>query len=82
MTREQANLVRLLIMCAVWAAAEVVLLRLGLFDPLTRIVVPAALAAAVYVLTDDLGRGGRSDGGAPRYWRGRRIDDDDKRRWN
>ena len=82
MTREQANLVRLLLMCVVWAAAEVVLLRLGSFDSLTRIVIPAGLAATVYVLTEDLGRGGGFGGGTRKYWRGRRVDDDDKRRWN
>lgn len=83
MTRDQANIVRLVLMCAAWALGEAVLSSLGLFDPLTLLVVPGGLAAAVYVLTDDLGRGGRSGGGGtPKYWRGRRIDDDDRGRWS
>lgn len=79
-TRQQAQLVRLLLMCAAWAAGQV--LTFGLSVQGLDLVVPAALAIGVYVVTDDLGRP-RIDKDA-RYWRGRRIDDHPPKRdrWN
>ena len=81
MTREQAQLVRLLLICVAWSVGQ--MLTIGIPIDLAGMVVPAALAIGVYVVTDDLGRA-RVAGGNVRYWRGRRIDDDDRRggRWN
>ena len=81
MTRQQAQLVRLLLMCAAWAVGQV--LTFGLAIQLVDLVVSAALAIGVYVVTEDLGRP-RVDRGDARYWRGRRIDDDPPKRdrWN
>ncbi len=81
MNAPQRALVRLLLVCAAWAVGE--LLTFGLASDVVGFVVPAALAIGVYVLTGDLGRT-RLGGGPPKYWRGRRIDDDDRRggRWN
>lgn len=82
MSREQAQVVRLLLVCVAWAAGQT--LTSGLAVDLVDTVVPAALAIGVYVVTDDLGRP-RSVGGAnAKYWRGRRVDDDERRggRWN
>lgn len=76
MRREQAQLVRLLLMSLAWALGQT--LTTGIAAGLVDTVVPAALAIGVYVVTDDLGRG-RMGGGAPKYWRGRRIDDDERR---
>ncbi len=73
MTREQAQIVRLLLMCAAWAIGQTLTLNMG--ASYLDLVIPAALAIGVYVLTDDLGRGGFG-GGNVKYWRGRRIDDD------
>ena len=73
MTRGQWQLVRLLLICAAWAIARI--LTAGIPIELGDIVVPAALAAGVYAITDDLGRP-RFDRGEGKYWRGRRIDDD------
>jgi hypothetical protein len=81
-TREQAQLLRLLLICVAWALGQTI--TVGLSIAFAGIVVPAALAIGVYVLTDDLGRQ-RPGGGDGRYWRGRRIDDDNRRgggRWN
>jgi hypothetical protein len=80
-TRPQAQIVRLLLMCAAWSVGQ--LLTFGLSVQGLDLVVPAALAIGVYVVTDDLGRP-RLDGGNARYWRGRRIDDDPPKRdrWN
>ena len=81
MTREQAQLVRLLLICVAWSVGQ--MLTIGIPIDLAGTVIPAALAIGVYVVTDDLGRA-RVAGGNVRYWRGRRIDDDDRRggRWN
>ena len=76
-TRDQAQLVRLLLMCAAWAVGQ--MLTIGLPIDLAGFVIPAALAVGVYVVTDDLGRP-RVGGGDVRYWRGRRVDDDEQRR--
>lgn len=70
---------RLLLISAAWAVGQV--LTFGLANDVVGFVVPAAFAIGVYLLTEDLGRT-RFGGGPPKYWRGRRIDDDDKRRWN
>ena len=80
-TRPQAQIVRLLLMCAAWAVGQV--LTFGLSVQGLDLVVPAALAIGVYVVTDDLGRP-RFDRGNARYWRGRRIDEDPPKRdrWN
>ena len=71
MTREQAQLVRLLLVCVAWALGQ--MLTVGLFVPGSDVIIPAALAVGVYVITGDLGRTrlGGSDG---KYWRGRRLD--------
>ena len=80
MTREQGQIVRLLLICAAWSVGH--LLTVGIPIQLADVVVPAALAIGVYILTEDLGRP-RTGGGDGRYWRGRRIDDDRRGgRWN
>jgi hypothetical protein len=80
-TRQQAQLVRLLLMCLAWAIGQT--LTIGVAVGFVDTVIPAALAIGVYVVTDDLGRAGFG-GGTAKYWRGRRIDDDERRggRWN
>ena len=80
MTREQAQLVRLLLMCFAWSIGQV--LTIGLALGPANVIVPVALAAGVYALTDDLGRSRIS--GDSKYWRGRRVDDDRRGggRWN
>ena len=80
-TREQAQLIRLLLMCVAWSIGQ--MLTIGLPIELANIVVPAALAVGVYVVTDDLGRPRVGGGGGAKYWRGQRVDEDDRRgRWN
>ena len=81
MTREQAQLVRLLLICVAWSVGQ--MLTIGIPIDLAGTVVPAALAIGVYVVTEDLGRA-RAGTGNVKYWRGRQIDDDDRRggRWN
>ncbi len=79
MTREQAQLIRLLLICAAWAIGETLTRSLAVQG--IDLVVPAALAVGVYVITEELGRP-RSGGGDAKYWRGRRIDDDRRGRWN
>ena len=81
MTRAQAQIVRLLLVCVAWALGH--MLDIGLSVPGADLIIPAALAVGVYVLTDDLGRP-RIGGGDGKYWRGRRIDEDQPRRdrWN
>jgi hypothetical protein len=79
--REQAQIIRLVLMCLAWSLGQ--MLTLGLGVSFVDTVVPAALAIGVYVVTDDLGKV-RVTGGEEKYWRGRRIDDDDntRGRWN
>ena len=80
MTRGQAATVRFVLICAAWAVGQTLIspLSLGTFG----IVIPAALALGVLVLTADLGRP-RASGGDVKYWRDRRVDDDERRgRWN
>lgn len=68
-------------MCAAWAIGQT--LTIGLGVSFADLIVPAVLAAGVYLLTEDLVRP-RTRGGNVKYWRGRRIDDDDppRGRWN
>jgi hypothetical protein len=86
-SREQAQLVRLLLVCAAWAIGQTLTYGLSIqgFD----VIIPAGLAVGVYAVTDDLGRGGtrgrsgtRGRGGAVKYWRGRPVDDERRDRWN
>ena len=80
MTRAQAAILRFVLICAAWAIGQTLTLylSLGTFGA----IVPAALALGVLVLTADLGRP-RASGGDLKYWRGRRLDDDERRgRWN
>ena len=69
---------RLLLMCGAFAFGETLAWTAGAFD--MAMWVGLAFGAAAYILTQDVGRGGGGRG-QPRYYRGRRIDDD-KRRWN
>lgn len=77
MTRQQLQVVRLLLMCAAWAFGQTLLIGLSV-DSGLGFVVPAALAIGVYAITEDLGRP-RFDRGNAKYWRGQRVDDDDRR---
>ena len=77
-TREQAQLVRLLLMCLAWSLAQTLVVGIS-FGPID-LVVPALVTAGVYVLTEDLGRARMA--GPGQYWRGRRVDDDRRGRWN
>ncbi len=72
MTRERAQLVRLLLMCVAWAVGRT--LTAGLPIELANTVIPGALAIGAYALTENLGRPG-AGGGEGKYWRGRRIDE-------
>jgi hypothetical protein len=68
---------RLLLICAAAAAGETVAYQLGWYDVITW--VGLLLGAGAYIFTQDLDRprpGGRRRGEI-RYWRGRRIDDDE-----
>lgn len=80
MTREQAQLLRLLLVCVGWAVGQTLTYGLSIqgFD----VIVPAGLAVAVYAVTDDLGRSGPRRDGAVKYWRGRPVDDERRDRWN
>jgi len=79
MTRAQAATLRFFPICAAWAIGQT--LTWGVAGAL-GVVIPAALAIGVLVVTADLGRP-RPGGGDLKYWRGRRIDDDERRgRWN
>jgi len=68
---------RLLLICAVAAAGETIAYQLQAYGVVTW--VGLVFGAAAYVLTQDLDRPRRGGGrrGEIRYWRGRRIDDDD-----
>lgn len=80
MSVRRAQLLRLLLVCAAWAAGETAILGIGLDLRGLELAVPAGLAVGVYLVTEDLGRARPSGGG--KYWRGRRVDDDPPRRWN
>lgn len=71
-TRGQAQVVRLVLVCAAWAVGETAALAIGARS--VDVILAAVLALGVYVLTMGLGRP-RFDGDA-KYWRGRRIDGD------
>jgi hypothetical protein len=80
MTRAQAAILRFVLICAAWAVGQT--LTWGLAMEPVGVVIPAALAAGVLVVTQDLGRP-RATGGDLKYWRGRRVDDDERPgRWN
>jgi hypothetical protein len=74
---------RLLLICAAAAAGETIAYQLEAYDVITWVGV--VFGAAAYILTQDLDRPSRRGGrrGEIKYWRGRRVDDDDgPRRWN
>jgi hypothetical protein len=80
MTRAQAAILRFVLICVAWAVGQTLTWGLTL-GPL-GVVIPAILAIGVLVVTEDLGRPPTS-GGDLKYWRGRRVDDDERRgRWN
>jgi hypothetical protein len=80
MTRGQAAILRFVLICAAWAVGQT--LTWGLAIGSIGVVIPAALAIGVVVVTQGLGRP-RPAGGDLKYWRGRRVDDDERRgRWN
>ena len=79
MTRGQAAILRFLLICAAWAIGHTLTWGLAL-GPI-GVIVPAAFAIGTLVVTEDLGRA-RPSGGDLRYWRGRRIDDERRDRWN
>jgi hypothetical protein len=80
--REQAQIVRLVLICTAWTIGQ--MLTYGLSIQGFDVIIPAGLAVGVYVATDDLGRpgfGGRG-GGSGKYWRGRPVDDERRDRLN
>jgi len=80
MTRGQTAILRFVLICAAWAIGQT--LTWGLAIGPIGVVIPAALAIGVLVVTEDLGRP-RAPGRDPKYWRDRRVDDDERRgRWN
>ncbi|HJW47878.1 MAG TPA: hypothetical protein VJ726_00515 [Candidatus Limnocylindria bacterium] len=80
MTRGQAAVLRFVLICAAWSVGQT--LTWGLALGTIGVVIPAALALGVLVLTEDLGRP-RAASGDLKYWRGRRVNDDERRgRWN
>jgi len=80
MTRGQAATARFVLICAAWAVGRT--LTWGLSLDAVGAVIPAALAIGVLIVTADLGRP-RASGGDVKYWRDRRVDDDERRgRWN
>jgi hypothetical protein len=80
MTRGQAAALRFVLICVAWAVGQT--LTWGLAIGPIGVVIPAALAIGVLVVTEDLGRA-RVASGDLKYWRGRRVDDDEPgRRWN
>lgn len=72
---------RLLVICFAWSVGAVLV---RLFDaPALDTIVPVTFGLAAFVLTRDDGRPGRGGGGGDvKYWRGRRVDDREPRRWN
>ena len=71
---------RLLLICAAVAAGETIAYELGAFD--VAMWVGIVFGAAAYIFTQDLDRPRPPRGrrGEIKYWRGRRIDDDDDER--
>lgn len=81
MTRPQSAVLRFVLICAAWAVGQT--LTWGLALTTLGVLIPAVLALGVLVVTSDLGRPRAAVGGDLKYWRGRRIDDDERRgRWN
>ena len=81
--REQAQILRLLLICTAWTIGQ--MLTFGLSMQGFDVIIPAGLAVGVYVATDDLGRprfGGGPGGGSAKYWRGRPVDDKRRDRLN
>ncbi len=81
--RVKGALWRLLVICAAAAAGETLAYQIEAYG--VSMWVGVVFGAAAYVLTQDLDRPGRGGGrrGDVKYWRGRRVDDDDgPRRWN
>jgi hypothetical protein len=79
----QAAYLRLLLICAAFAAGETAAWAID--ANAVASIVGAILGAAAYILTQDIDRPPRGGGrrGEIRYWRGRRIDDEEgPRRWN
>jgi len=68
---------RLLLICAAAAAGETIAYQLEAYDVMMWVGI--AFGAAAYIFTQDLDRPGRGRGrrGEIKYWRGRRVDDDD-----
>ena len=80
MTRPQTAVLRFVLICAAWAVGQT--LTWGLSLGTIGVLIPVVLALGVLVVTADLGRP-RPAGGDLKYWRGRRIEDDERRgRWN
>jgi hypothetical protein len=80
MTRQQAAILRFVLICAAFAVGQTLTWEFAI-GPL-GVVIPAALAIGVLVVTADLGRP-RASGADLKYWRGQRVDDDERRgRWN
>ncbi|MDE3112876.1 MAG: hypothetical protein KGN00_08570 [Chloroflexota bacterium] len=75
MSRESEAFLRFVVICAAWAAGQVLEYAFGVVLPLP--VVPAIFAVAAYMATRDIRVGG-GGGGGDTYWRGQRIDRD---RW-
>ncbi len=72
---------RLLLICLVAAAGETIAYQLELFNDVT--LVGFVLGVVAYLFTLDQGRprpGGGGRRGEIRYWRDRRVDDDDRPR--
>ncbi len=90
--REQAQIVRLVLICTAWTLGQMLVRGIPGFGPGDvlgfDVIIPAGLAVGVYVATDDLGRptfGGGRGGGSGKYWRGRPVDDSRREqsdRWN
>jgi hypothetical protein len=76
MTRGQSAILRFVLICAAWAIGQT--LTWGLAIGPLGVMIPAALAIGVLAVTEDLGRP-RASGGDLKYWRGRRIDDAERR---
>ena len=82
MTRPLSAVLRFVLICAAWAVGQT--LAWGLALTTLGVLIPAVLALGVLVVTADLGRPRAAVGGGDlKYWRGRRIEDDERRgRWN
>ena len=80
MTRQSAYW-RLFLVCLAAAAGETIAYAVAAYSLIT--VVGVIFGAAAYVLTQGSSGPPGSRRGEVRYWRGRRVDDDDgPRRWN